>query len=147
MELTIVGWRTKRLLLDAFEKLDPPSGLRWFPGNEVDAEEDLTLTLELLEPDPMLVFARAERGDLEALGAWLAGRTSDLHRIETAVVSGNWKELSHSLGATVGWPKWPIGWIPFDEEASQVYVRLENLVRRASEAGRARRAAAPAGRW
>ena len=69
MELTIVGWRTKRLLLDAFDKLDMPSGLRWYPGNEVDSEEDLSFTLDLIAPDPMLVFVRAEQEDLEALGA------------------------------------------------------------------------------
>lgn len=146
MAFTLVGWRTNGRMLDVFTEVDVPVGLQWFPGHEVGTEQELTLTLELLGKEPMLIFSGAAAEDLDALGVWLTRHAASLRQIETAVISDDWKEILHSLEATLAWPKWPLAWFPFRRELDETYGRLEYLAHRAGARRPAERAIVQAGR-
>lgn len=131
MHLTLVGWRTKGRMYEVLSDVEMPAGLQWYPGNEVNSEEELTLTLKVLDGDPMLIFARANEEDIRALGAWLTDHADSLSRVETAVVGDDWGEIVRSLEPTLDWPKWPLAWFPFCKESSETQDRLEYLAHRA----------------
>ncbi len=132
-------------MYEVLSDLDIPEGLQWYPGNEVRSEQELTLTLNLLGSEPMLIFARANERDIKALGSWLTDHAPSLDRVETAVIGDDWKEILHSLEPTLDWPKWPLAWFPFYKESSELQGRLEYLARRVQAGGRVERAAVEAG--
>ena len=132
MPVVLVGWRTEGRLYETFSELEVPDGLQWYPGNEVDSEEDLTLTLKVLGDDPMLVLTRPVESDIRALGAWLAAHAGFLDRVETAVIGDDWSEIARSVEAVLDWPKWPLAWLPLRSDASETQDRLPHLAKRAA---------------
>lgn len=146
LPLVLVGWRTEGRLYEVFTDLDVPAGLQWYPGHEVNSEEELTLTLKVLGEDPMLILARAVESDIRALGAWLTDHADALDQVETAVIGDDWGEIARSLEPTLDWPKWPLAWFPFLKGASETEERLADLAQRALAGGRTAKEEVRAGR-